>query len=487
MTEGSVGGVGVWYDAGMRLLLVVGLLVMSVSGGCRSAAQVVSPGSRAYEARVKSLALKPEAAWEVLTERGVRFAGFPKPLALVDRWYLFGRPYKYARIDLEGYYVNGDTGAVEYRASAERLEAGKLEWPGTVPKNAYIERRLGSGKGPTSRPVGNVSAAARVVGRFEIAGEVEAVGVCEAGHRFAAATKDHKIVVADLETGRVVKELEWEGFSCERLRFSRDGEVLFARMGSGLFNSKCYCEVWRVRDGRVLFSNLPVSGAAVFGEEPLPQIFVHTGDLSPDGRTLLMGANAAKDGGPTAFELRAGQRPRPMQIVVEGEGPLLAIQYSRDGQRVACVTIPEQNIAELRYVVLDPQGFKVVASRSLEDLKFIGFAGKRMVVGSWPVGEANDRLALTYMDGGDDKGTVVLPSGELVRADLIADGTQIAMLSESRLVVREKKNGSLVADEAIAPGEKGSSLVADGNTVVLSGRGRGVEVWTFAKRMNDAP
>jgi len=95
------------------------LFIISVLGligllGCANDLQIVYPGTAAYEQRVRQLRISPEAACKAIGDSDPQHC---TPACIIDDWYLFSRPYKYARIDLDGKYVNGITGKVEDRQS----------------------------------------------------------------------------------------------------------------------------------------------------------------------------------------------------------------------------------------------------------------------------------------------------------------------------------------------------------------------------------
>ena len=98
----------------MRHLLLV-LIAVGMTG-CADP-QIVYPGTGPYDKRVRSFSVKPEVAQQVAHRYGA-------PSAVIDREYLFSRPYKYPRVDLDGIYVNGDTGAVDERRSDKYLLGG---------------------------------------------------------------------------------------------------------------------------------------------------------------------------------------------------------------------------------------------------------------------------------------------------------------------------------------------------------------------------
>ena len=90
--------------------------------------------SKAYKKRVESLKIKADEAsktawkeWE-RTKRPIS----EKPMFIVGRWYCFGMETK-MDAPLAGYYVNGDTGKVEYRESKKMIKSGSKK----LPKDAW--------------------------------------------------------------------------------------------------------------------------------------------------------------------------------------------------------------------------------------------------------------------------------------------------------------------------------------------------------------
>jgi hypothetical protein len=76
--------------------------------------QIVYPATSAYIERLTSFKVSPSTAATIAWDR---FKMGGSPACVIDDWYLFSKPYKYARIDLRGIYVNGMTGKVEMRES----------------------------------------------------------------------------------------------------------------------------------------------------------------------------------------------------------------------------------------------------------------------------------------------------------------------------------------------------------------------------------
>ena len=127
-------------------LAVVTLLVASSAGGCYR--QIVYPGTRAYDERVRTLDVTPARAAElaaaaqqsapnVRDNPGQRALWWghrvpSSPTAIIDRTYLFesDEMNKLQGLPLTGYYVDGTKGTVTYR-QGDFLEAGL--WTGRMP------------------------------------------------------------------------------------------------------------------------------------------------------------------------------------------------------------------------------------------------------------------------------------------------------------------------------------------------------------------
>ena len=115
----------------MRLLSISVLGLIGLLG-CANDPQIVYPLTAAYERRVRQFKLSPDAACQALEGGSSQSAGcgFSGPNCIIDDWYLFSIPYKYARIDLTGNYVNGMTGKIEHRESNLSLFDNSKFWPG---------------------------------------------------------------------------------------------------------------------------------------------------------------------------------------------------------------------------------------------------------------------------------------------------------------------------------------------------------------------
>ena len=98
---------------------------------------VVWKGTRAYEKRVSSFSIKPKEAFELAWKEHERLKHhifFQEPEFIVGQWYWFGKATK-TEIPLTGYYVNGESGKVEYRRSEKVIKAGAKK----LPKDTWLE------------------------------------------------------------------------------------------------------------------------------------------------------------------------------------------------------------------------------------------------------------------------------------------------------------------------------------------------------------
>lgn len=88
----------------------------------------VYPGSEQYAKRVESFKITPEQAYEIAhsaaeTENKLQFLS-RRPTVVAKRWYVFSMPQP-SGASLQGYHVNGDTGAVKFEAEKKSVEHTK--------------------------------------------------------------------------------------------------------------------------------------------------------------------------------------------------------------------------------------------------------------------------------------------------------------------------------------------------------------------------
>jgi len=96
--------------------------------------------ARGYRKRVESFKVKPDYASNLVLEQlkksgaiKLRNGGvFGEGTFIVGRWYWFGTATK-TEIYVAGYYVNGDTGKIEYRESEKVLKSDVKH----LPKDAW--------------------------------------------------------------------------------------------------------------------------------------------------------------------------------------------------------------------------------------------------------------------------------------------------------------------------------------------------------------
>jgi len=124
---------------GRRLLLVLALAAWS---GCRSVGEgdipLAWPGSDAYRARVASLPISPDAARALLVAKTRdRPASYfdSTPTFLAGDEYFFTSELSRTAAPLQGFFVNGRSGAIEYRETAIAVEAHQR----ALPENAFTQ------------------------------------------------------------------------------------------------------------------------------------------------------------------------------------------------------------------------------------------------------------------------------------------------------------------------------------------------------------
>ena len=109
------------YRAMVRSIMLA-VLFGSILAGCGTG--VVLTDTRQYGSLVSELKISPPEAFDLAAK--VRASGIgdgavsKEPLCVVGRKYVFGKEHK-DRIDVTGYYVDGDTGAVEFIDAPGRL------------------------------------------------------------------------------------------------------------------------------------------------------------------------------------------------------------------------------------------------------------------------------------------------------------------------------------------------------------------------------
>lgn len=88
----------------------------------------VYPGSEPYAKRIATFKITPEQAYDIAhtaaqTENKLQFLS-RRPTVVVKRWYVFSMPQP-SGASLQGYHVNGDTGAVKFEAEKKTVEHTK--------------------------------------------------------------------------------------------------------------------------------------------------------------------------------------------------------------------------------------------------------------------------------------------------------------------------------------------------------------------------
>lgn len=104
-----------------RFLLFLSLLsIFTIAfSGCGFKRQPANayPGSENFDNRVKDMKITPSQAYEIAREAAAADGQLHfisrTPTVVVKRWYVFSVPLP-SGANLQGYHVNGDTGAVKF-------------------------------------------------------------------------------------------------------------------------------------------------------------------------------------------------------------------------------------------------------------------------------------------------------------------------------------------------------------------------------------
>lgn len=128
----------------VKRYVVLVLLVLSTSKeGCASGAQTVIlwPGTDAFNQQVKSLPLSVDEAREHLISKTRDHPDhfFDRtPIFIVGDEYFFSVPSKIDAVSLQGFYVNGRTGVIEYRRSNVTIHSRDK----TLPPHPFTETKV---------------------------------------------------------------------------------------------------------------------------------------------------------------------------------------------------------------------------------------------------------------------------------------------------------------------------------------------------------
>ena len=114
------------------------MLALALGCGCRTPAgvesqnsKVVWRGTTSYDKLVITLPITPAEAYERAKQEADHIGYiilFPEAEILVGKWYWFGKAGK-IDIPLTGFYVHGETGAVEFRRSTKSIKPEKARLP----------------------------------------------------------------------------------------------------------------------------------------------------------------------------------------------------------------------------------------------------------------------------------------------------------------------------------------------------------------------
>ena len=102
---------------------------------------LVWPGQSAYEAKLANLRITPDAALALLvrkTQGREDHYSWKKPLFVIGDDYFFPSRISKTDVPLEGFYVNGMTGRIEYRKSRLAIE----QFEDRLPPGAFSETEV---------------------------------------------------------------------------------------------------------------------------------------------------------------------------------------------------------------------------------------------------------------------------------------------------------------------------------------------------------
>ena len=124
-----------------RRLTYLFMLVMNFNtcGHGQGGESILWPETRAYERRIETFSFTPDEARNLLVnntrEHADGYFGTEPTFVVGDEYFFVTVPGK-TETSLQGFYVNGSTGAIEYRKSAVSIKRKKKQ---KLPKEAFTE------------------------------------------------------------------------------------------------------------------------------------------------------------------------------------------------------------------------------------------------------------------------------------------------------------------------------------------------------------
>lgn len=118
--------------------MIIFLVVATTSLGDTNKTYIYWPNTEEYKEIILSLKYSADSARALLvnTMHGVKKVYFDSyPAFVYDGCYVFHIPRKTGEVSVEGYYVNGNTGIIQYRKSNVYIE----KFTQTMPSNPYTE------------------------------------------------------------------------------------------------------------------------------------------------------------------------------------------------------------------------------------------------------------------------------------------------------------------------------------------------------------
>lgn len=304
-------------------------------------------------------------------------------------------------------------------------------------------------------------------------GEAEAIGISVDGKRMAAALTNRKLFVLDVPSGKIFRTFTLGGFSCERLKFSADGEMLICTSGTGLFNSKRWIDVWRLKDAKLVFSSRPDVGPKFPLGESLSQAW--SADLSPGGRTVLISCKSGE-----VFSVDLPNQSATLELALSNKGHVMQIEYAMNGERVLLCTLGSQGSDAWTLHVLRTGDQSVEKTYAMEGKRLIGVTDDGKIVVSAPKGDAG-QIAMLDLDSGKSLMDEILEQSAVTSAAIFCGGTRFMSSDERRLRVWDLGSRKVTLEIATTERQvvacEGAALAVSAGDRKAEGK---VDLWLFA-------
>jgi WD40 repeat protein len=232
-------------------------------------------------------------------------------------------------------------------------------------------------------------------------GTIKDIAISPDNKMIAAAGDGYKITLWDVESGEVLRYLPAAGYFNNRLRFSREGNILLASSGHTLNGIL----IWDMKTNRAL---------------PTPNFgYAFSADLSPDGKNLFV---ATGDGNISVYDisqetklytLASNLRLNKNQLItLSPDGQLLAAIYPGDGV-VEVWNLAKQSLERSLYAA--QKGF-VDVKFSQDKRSVFALNAERQRVSHWDIKEGSSNSAFVVKDHHEIASFNIADTGEKVIA-----------------------------------------------------------------------